>query len=213
VTESADIEALIVDLDGVIRHWDMAHFRETARSFGIEPDDFAAIAFQKELLDAGMIGTISFGEWADEIGRRCSERHGCDAATVTAAFWALKWHVDWEVVELLRAVRAAGRAKLALFSNASTRLEEDLASVDLHVEFDVVFNSARLGLAKPDPQAFRTVASQLDVPPERCLFVDDTIPNVDGARQADMQAEAFVGVAQLRSLLEQAGLVGESSAP
>ena len=213
MTETTEIEALIVDLDGVIRHWDMTHFRETARSFGIEPDEFAAIAFQKELLDAGMVGTISFGEWADEIGRKCAERHGCDAANVTAAFWALKWHVDWDVVELLRAVRSAGRAKLALFSNASTRLEEDLASVDLHVEFDAVFNSARLGLAKPDPQAFRTVAAQLGVAPQRCLFVDDTVPNVEGARDADMQAEAFVGVAPLRSLLERAGLLDGAAAP
>ena len=30
-----DVDALIVDLDGVIRHWDDEHFAETARSFGM----------------------------------------------------------------------------------------------------------------------------------------------------------------------------------
>jgi len=207
------VEALIVDLDGVIRHWDMTHFEETARSFGIEPVDFAAIAFRKDLIDAGMIGTISFEQWADAIGVVAAERHGCDATVVSAAFQALRWSVDWDVVELLRAVRAAGRVKLALFSNASTKLEADLESVDLHVEFDVVFNSARLGVAKPDPEAFRTVAGQLGVPVERCLFIDDTVPNVQGAREAGMQAEAFVGVAPLRSLLDGAGLFRESADP
>ena len=207
------VDALIVDLDGVIRHWDDAHFVETAKSFGLQAEEMAAIAFQKELLDAGMTGALSFEDWADEIGRRIADAHGCDAAAVTAAFKDLRWSVDDDVVALLREVRASGRAKLALFSNASTRLEEDLASRDLHVEFDVVFNSARLGLAKPDPNAFRTVASQLGVPPERCLFVDDTIPNVHGARAASMQAEPFTDVAALRSLLEEAGLLGESSAP
>jgi len=207
-----ELDALIVDLDGVIRHWDMPHFQETARSFGIEPEEFAAIAFRTELLDAGMVGSITFEEWADEIGSVAAERHGCDAAAVSAAFQTLKWRIDWEIVELLREVRAAGRVKLALFSNASTKLEEDLESVDLHVEFDVVFNSARLRMAKPDPEAFRTVAALLEVEPERCLFVDDTLPNVEGARQANMHAEVFVGVEPLRSLLERAELVDAATA-
>ena len=71
----------------------------------------------------------------------------------------------------------------------------------------MVFNSARLGLAKPDPEAFRKVAALLETTPERCLFVDDTLPNVEGARQAGMQAEHFTGIDALRSLLERAGLV------
>src|SRR3954466_8514599 len=158
------VDALIVDLDGVIRHWDMEHFEATARSFGITREEFGAIAFTRELLDAGMIGSITFEEWADEIGRVAGERHGCHPAEVSAGFQALQWSVDHEVVELLREVRALGRAKVALFSNASTKLEADLESVALHLEFDVVFNSARLGLAKPDPQAFVTVARLLETP-------------------------------------------------
>src|SRR4051812_30290174 len=151
----ADVDALIVDLDGVIRHWDQAHFVETAEAFGVRAEEFASIAFEKELLDAGMSGALTYEAWAEEIGRRIGARHGCDPETVAAAFTALRWSVDDEVVALLREVRAAGRVKLALFSNASTRLEEELASRDLHLEFDVIFNSARLGLVKPDPEAFR----------------------------------------------------------
>jgi len=202
-----DIDALIVDLDGVIRHWDQGHFIETAESFGLRAEELAAIAFEKELLDAGMTGALSYEDWADEIGRRIGAHHGCDPRAVTQAFKDLRWSIDDEVVTLLRAVRSHGRAKLALFSNASTRLEEDLASRDLHLEFDVVFNSARLGLAKPDPEAFRTVARQLGVPPEVCLFVDDTVVNVEGAREANMNAEAYTDVRTLRSLLQRAGLL------
>jgi HAD superfamily hydrolase (TIGR01509 family) len=205
----ADVDALIVDLDGVIRHWDEHHFAETARSFGIEPHDFAAIAFEKSLLDAGMTGALAHEAWAEEIGRRVGAAHAADPVAVANAFGNLRWSLDHDVIALLREVRAAGRVKLALFSNASTRLEQDLASVQLDVEFDVVFNSARLGLAKPDPAAFVHVAQALGVAVERCLFVDDTVPNVHGAREAGMRAEPFTGVAALRSLLERAGLVGD----
>jgi putative hydrolase of the HAD superfamily len=99
-----------------------------------------------------------------------------------------------------------------LFSNASTRLEADLESCGIDGDFDMVFNSARLGLAKPDTEAFRTVAKLLDVPVERCLFIDDTRPNVEGAREAGMRAEPFVDVDALRELLEEAGLLGGTAA-
>lgn len=206
------VDALVVDLDGVIRHWSQDHFDATARSFGIEPRELAAVAFERDLLASGMTGAITFEQWADEIGRILGEQHGCEAAAVSAAFSALEWTVDGEVVALLREVRATGRTKLALFSNASTKLEADLAAVELHLEFDVVFNSARLGVAKPDPEAFRIVARALDVPVARCLFVDDTVANVDGARAAGMQAAPFTGVAALQSLLQRAELLGEPPA-
>lgn len=207
-----DVDALILDLDGVIRHWHNDEFTALAESVGLSREDLGDIAFEPELLAAGMTGAVVFEDWADEIGRRAGALHGCDAAAVTAGFAALGWTIDEEVLDLIREVRAVGRVKVALFSNASTRLEADLESCGLDAAFDVVFNSARLGLAKPDAEAFRTVATLLEVPIERCLFVDDTLPNVDGARAAGMQAEPFTGITELRSLFDRAGLLGGPAA-
>jgi putative hydrolase of the HAD superfamily len=208
----ADIDALIVDMDGVIRHWHDHEFAALAESVGVSRDDLGDIAFESELLAASMTGAVVFEDWADEIGRRAGALHGCDAAAVTAGFAALGWTIDQEVVDLIREVRSAGRVKVALFSNASTRLEADLESCALDADFDFVFNSARLGVAKPDTAAFRTVADLLGVPVERCLFVDDTRPNVEGAREAGMRAEPFTSVAELRKVLEQTQLLDGSSA-
>ncbi|MEY2448309.1 MAG: putative hydrolase of the superfamily [Acidimicrobiaceae bacterium] len=208
----SDIDALIVDLDGVIRHWHGHELTALAESVGLTRDDLGEIAFEPELLAAAMTGAVVFEDWADEIGRRAGALHGCDAATITAGWAALGWTLDHEVLDLLREVRAAARAKVALFSNASTRLEADLESCSIDTEFDVVFNSARLGIAKPDIDAFATVAKLLGVPVERCLFVDDTVPNVEGARAAGMQAEPFTDVGALRTLLERAGLLDGAAA-
>jgi putative hydrolase of the HAD superfamily len=201
------IDTLILDLDGVVRHWDLEHLASTVRSFGVTREQFAAIAFEDELLASAMTGAISAEQWGDEIGRRLGRRHGCDAATVAAGFAALGWSIDDDVVALVERVRDAGRARVALFSNASTRLERDLESCGLDGAFDAIFNSARLGIAKPDPEAFRTVAAALGTTPERCLFVDDAVPNVEGASAAGMQAEVFTDVEALRLLLERAGLL------
>jgi putative hydrolase of the HAD superfamily len=201
------IDTLIIDLDGVVRHWDPAHFASTVESFGMTRAQFAAEAFEAALYQQAMTGAITAEEWDAEIGRRVNERYGCNPNAVAAAFATMVWSIDDEVLALVQRVREAGKAKVALFSNASTRLEADLESCGADAAFDVIFNSARLGLAKPDPDAFRTVARALGTAPERCLFVDDTVPNVEGARAAGMQAEAFTDVAGLRSLFERAGLL------
>jgi putative hydrolase of the HAD superfamily len=201
------IDTLIIDLDGVVRHWDPAHFASTVESFGMTRAQFAAEAFEAALYQQAMTGAITAEEWDAEIGRRVNERYGCNPNAVAAAFATMVWSIDDQVLALVQRVREAGKAKVALFSNASTRLEADLESCGADAAFDVIFNSARLGLAKPDPDAFRTVARALGTAPERCLFVDDTVPNVEGARAAGMQAEAFTDVAGLRSLFERAGLL------
>ncbi|HEX2383428.1 MAG TPA: HAD family phosphatase [Acidimicrobiales bacterium] len=201
------VDALILDMDGVVRHWDPEHFSSTVRSFGVSREQFVAVAFEDALFASAMTGAISAEQWDDEIGRRLGDRHGCDPVAVAGAFAAMRWSIDDDVVTVVKEVRDAGRVRVALFSNASTRLEADLESCGLGNSFDVVFNSARLGVAKPDPEAFLMVAAALGTTPERCLFVDDTRANVEGARAAGMQAEAFTNVAALRSLLERAGLL------
>ncbi|MFF3721723.1 HAD family hydrolase [Streptomyces erythrochromogenes] len=80
--------------------------------------------------------------------------------------------VDQEVVALLRAVREV--APVALVSNATTRLERDLDRQGLAGLADRVVNTARIGVAKPDPRVYRIAAERLGVAIERCLFVDDT---------------------------------------
>ena len=108
----------------------------------------------------------------------------------------------------MREVRAAGKAKVALFSNASTRLEADLETCGLDVAFDVVFNSARLGLAKPDPKAFLAVAPSTRHRPATVPVRGRHRSRTSKARvQAGMQAEQFTGQQALRSLLERAGLL------
>lgn len=207
------VAVLIVDLDGVIRHWSNHEFEALAVAAELSLDELADIAFEPELLAAAMTGLVVFEDWADEIGRRAGALYGSDPASLAEGWRALGWTIDDRVVDVLREVRAAGRAQVALFSNASTRLEVDLESSGIHGDFDVIFNSARLGVAKPDLEAFRTVAGLLGVPLEQCLFVDDTIANVDGAAAAGMQAAPFTDVGQLRSLLERAGLLDGAAAP
>jgi len=95
---------------------------------------------------------------------------------------------------------------VALLSNATDRLRDDLAHHGLGDTFDHVFCSAEIGLVKPDPACFRHVADVMQLAPPECLFVDDQLPNVEAARQAGMHAEQFTGLAELRAALSSYGI-------
>jgi HAD superfamily hydrolase (TIGR01509 family) len=52
--------------------------------------------------------------------------------------------------------------------------------------FDAVIRSDEVGLRKPEPDIYRLAAARLDLRPEDCVFVDDLLANVEGARAVGM---------------------------
>ena len=57
--------------------------------------------------------------------------------------------------------------------------------------FDFIFNSAEIGLVKPDPRIFRYVIEKLETLPKECLFVDNKIENIRMAEKIGFQTILF----------------------
>ena len=90
--------------------------------------------------------------------------------------------------EALDRLRSGG-LRLAVVSNSDGRVEEALAAADLRDYFDVVLDSALVGVEKPDPAIFRAALEALDVAPSQALYVGDLYDvDVVGARAAGMEA-------------------------
>ena len=53
--------------------------------------------------------------------------------------------------------------------------------------FNKVFNSAEIGLAKPDPRFFRYILKKIKSFPKECLFVDNNTENIKVARKLDFK--------------------------
>ena len=158
---------VVFDLDGVVRHWDAQLNASIERRHGLPPDSILDTAFAADLGEAAVTGALDYGTWA----ARVAERLGSPEAV--AEWGAFRGHVDPDAVELVAAVRAGG-CRAGLLSNATTRLEEDLAVLGLDATFDVVFNTARLGVCKPDHEVYRRVVDALGVPADHVVFTDDT---------------------------------------
>lgn len=66
--------------------------------------------------------------------------------------------------------------------------------------------SFETGLLKPSPESFLTAAKNTVAPPENCLFIDDVMENVEGARRVGMDAVHFRGADSLQAELLRRGL-------
>jgi putative hydrolase of the HAD superfamily len=194
--------AAIFDLDGVVRVWDPAIIGAAERRVGLPAGALAAAAFEPALLHPAITGTITDDAWRAEITANLQARFGYAAGTAVALWSEPVGAVDAAVLAIVRAVRRT--RPVALLTNATSRLRSDLAALGLTSEFDHVFNSSELGIAKPDPRVFAVVCERLDVERSTCWFVDDSRRNVHAAADAGLRAHHFVDAAGLARWISSA---------
>ena len=181
---------LLLDLDGVIRHFDRSVADELELGHGLEPGSLRRAAFDHPRGRAAITGELTRAEWTDQVGR--------DVGSVEAArAWLGTWgFVDVEMLRALDQIRGGG-TPVAVLTNGTDTIEAELASCGLDDAFDRVFCSWFLQCAKPDPEVFRTVCAELGVEPGDVTFFDDSAANVEGARTAGLAAEVFVDAEQV----------------
>ncbi len=193
-------DAVLCDVDNVLRHYDPAGVHALERAAGLAEGTTMKVAFTPETDLPLLLGRIGEQEWVRSIVRGLAGLvPEAVARELGTALLESPFAADEEVVALLRRSRA--RVPLVLVSNATLRLEDDLARLGLSDLADHVVNSARVGLAKPDPGILRLAASLAGVRPERCLFVDDTAENVDAAAALGMRTVHFQEAADLERAL------------
>ncbi len=93
--------------------------------------------------------------------------------------------------ELLRELRDAG-IRLAICTNNVREWEARWrALVPVQELFELVIDSAFVGVRKPEPEIYRLTLARLGLPANETLFVDDIAGNCEGARAAGMHAIQF----------------------
>jgi epoxide hydrolase-like predicted phosphatase len=171
-------------------------------------------------LRQGQIDDILYGgeEWAlvkvgaisnDEFWRRVCPKLGlCTVEEITSFpheyFASEEERLDRRLVDLAQELR--GQYKLAVLSNASGVVDDLLRErFGIRELFDVVIDSACVGMAKPERDIYELALERLDIAPHEAVFIDDLARNVAAA--ADLGIHAihhlnFESTAhQLRALL------------
>jgi putative hydrolase of the HAD superfamily len=110
------------------------------------------------------------------------------------------------MIEFVREVRGDGVRTALLTNNVrewESRWRSKLPEID--ELFDVVVDSAFVGMRKPDRGIYELTVERLGVRAQECVFVDDLEINCDAARELGMAAVRFESAdqatAELRSAL------------
>jgi putative hydrolase of the HAD superfamily len=114
-------------------------------------------------------------------------------------------HPNPPMIELMRELKGTGY-RMAMLTN-NVREWEPLWRSMLPVDeiFDTVVDSGFVGCRKPESRIYALTLERVGLSAERCLFVDDTVVNVEGAQRAGMSGVHFQeneqAISEIRALL------------
>jgi putative hydrolase of the HAD superfamily len=201
------IDAVLLDVGGVLTLPEPTIVRSAVEPFGISPDE--------DTLDRAHFRAVHAADRrpssADDAYRNAylrtyvlalgvpSKNAAAAAESLDEAFaesedaWS---RIAPGAAEGLRAICRTG-ARVALVSNTlHGRVEAGLLRLGLCQvgpgpgnDVVAIIDSTRVGMAKPDPRIFRLGLDAVGTPPERAIFVGDSIRNdVGGAKAVGMVA-------------------------
>jgi putative hydrolase of the HAD superfamily len=196
-------EALIIDLDGVLRSWAGQQTAAVERRHGLPAGSLTAVAFAPERLLPAVTGRTTDAAWRTGVAEELTRRHGAGGRDAVREWSTPVGEVDADVLAVVRAQRRV--RTVALLSNATDRLRSDLRALSLDDEVDAVFSSAELGVAKPAPEVFTRVCEALGLAPGQCLFVDDSAEHVAAAAAVGLTAHHHRSAAGLEDFLGRWG--------
>jgi putative hydrolase of the HAD superfamily len=200
------IRAVLCDLDGVIRDWTGQDDAGIERRFGLPPGAIKGVAFEPALVVPAITGQITDTAWRIEVVHRLRERHpGLDAEGAMAAWSAPTGEIDREALALVQQVR--GRAPVALVTNATDRLDADLARLGVLDAFDHIVNSSSVGSAKPDRVIFEHALGLVGAAAGETLYIDDTERYLGPAAALGLHCHHYRDVDGLREALATHGLI------
>ena len=204
--DTSAIKVVLTDFDGVVRHWPPDDTASVEDRHGLHRGSLARTAFDPSILDDAITGRMTDAEWRSEVARRLAAQTDAATARSAVAAWSTgRGVVDTAALRVLQAARSV--AALGLVTNATTRLDDDLARLGLSDTFDFV-NSSAVGCAKPYRCFYEHAARRCGDEPRAVLFVDDRPENVDAAIDFGFRGHLYRDPETLERLLRDWSLTG-----
>jgi putative hydrolase of the HAD superfamily len=198
------MKAIVFDFGNVLGFFD--HFQtlnKLTRYTDLTPQAMYDAIYDTDLEDAVESGRLSIPEFLQRVRQLC--RLSCDDEVLAAACADIFWPNE-EVCALVPAL--AGRYRLLLGSNTNAlhapQFRRQFADVLRH--FDALVLSHEIGVRKPRAAFFDHCRRLANCRPEECVFIDDLVVNVEGARACGWQGIVYRRGDDLRARLETMGI-------
>ncbi len=182
------LRAVFFDLGGVIVRTEYQAPREhLAERLNTTYEDLNRIVFESETSRRASLGEMTTEAHWEAVTRRLS-RPVSEAAVIRQEFFAGDI-VDTGLLDFIRSLRP--RYKTGVISNAWPDMRDYLAQIRADDAFDTLVISAEVGVMKPKPAIYEIALDRLGVKAAEAAFMDDTPPNVEGARSLGMHGIIF----------------------
>ncbi len=198
-----EIRVIAVDFCNLICRFDYRIFCQClAEQIGRSSEDIFATLFADDLQARFESGLLSGPAYHREAQTRLG------AEIPYAEFFPMFGNIFTEIpgtFELLDRLRR--RYPLFLLSDTNEihfgYVRQTVKALGLFTDFVV---SYEVGAMKPDPRIYQAVLDRAKVPAGACVFFDDRLPNVEGARRVGMHAFEFQSPAQCEAALRDLGV-------
>lgn len=187
-----NIENIIFDLGGVLLDIDYNLTRTAFEKLGVVNfDEMYSQANADKLFQKLETGAVTEEDFFEELNR--STRLNLSPKEIREAWNAMLLSFREESLNFLDEVRE--RYKIFLLSNTNNihlvSFYEIYQQKERKKSFEQYFNKAfysfEIGLRKPDLDCYEWVLKDLQADPQKTLFIDDSIKNIEGAEKAGLQ--------------------------
>ena len=205
MTRAPAVDAVVLDIGGVLMDWDPRHLFG-----GLIEDATEREWFLSQVCSPAWNRRQDEGRtWVDAVAEAVARHPGWEP-------WIRAYDERWietvaglydDTVGVLRDLRATATPVFALTNFSAEKWALACEHYDLLSSFDGVVVSGEERVAKPDPAIYELLVERFSVQAARTFFTDDVQQNVDAARSVGLDAELFTGASPLREQLTARGVL------
>ena len=200
------LRAIVFDFGGVLIDWNPRYlYRKLFPGDDVAMESFfAEIGFTEwnQQQDAGRAFSIAVTELVKRFPSYADLIRAYDERWEESIAGPLQGTVD-----LLLPLKHAGFELHGLSNWSSEKFAAVRARYAFFQLFDTILLSGDVKLIKPDPRVFQALLDRIGLSAGECVFIDDSEENITTARSLGFETIRFESADQLRTVLQQRGLL------
>jgi len=158
---------------------------------------------------------VNFMEWNAQQDRGRTFKEGVadlSAKFPQYAYLIQAYHDDWvvsiggaywETVEIMKQLKQAGYLLYGLSNWSAETFPYARAKYDFFELLDDMVISGAVGFVKPEPEIYQIMLDKIQRPAQECLFIDDSLPNINQANTMGFATIHFQSPIQLEDELKR----------
>jgi len=203
---SQQIHAIIFDFGNVLLEWDPRHVYR--RYF---PNDEAAME--------RFLHEVNFMEWNAQQDKGRSFADGVAELSRQFPHYAdliQAYHDNWSdsighhlhgTVEIMKQLKKAGYALYGLSNWSAETFPIAREKYDFFSLLEDRVISGEVGMIKPEPEIYALLLQKIGRPAQECLFIDDSVDNIEQAKQLGFATVHFQSSEHLEAELRRMNIL------